>query len=172
MLSRKNIVVGFSSLTLAASLLLSVSQSFALERGAKAPDIGGAEAGFTKTALHDSEPVRYVQFWASWCQTCRSEMKWIKNLESKFPGKDFKVISVNLDQNSADAKRLLAELGPIDFKVIYDSAGKLPEQYEVTDMPSAFLVGKDGKIAAVHHGYCPTEEAGRENEIRQALNAH
>jgi thiol-disulfide isomerase/thioredoxin len=148
-----------------------VSSAGALEHGAIAPSLNAGDSEYGAVSLGQPGEVRYVQFWASWCGSCREEMKWIKELQSKIGQKDFKVISVNVDQNPAAAQRLLADLGPIDFKVIFDSAGKLPEKFEVTDMPSAYLIGRNGKIEAVHRGFCPSDEPDREAAIRKALSA-
>jgi len=41
---------------------------------------------------------------------------------------------------------------PIEFEIVYDSGGKLATRYQVEGMPSSYVYGRNGELAARHLG--------------------
>ena len=73
-----------------------------------------------------------------------------------------------MDEQRADAERFL-EAVPVAFAVVFDSGGKAPTAYAVKAMPSSYLVGRDGRVRAVHLGFKPSDVGKLEAEILAAL---
>ena len=112
--------------------------------------------------------VVYLDFWASWCTPCRKSFPWMSELQQKYKD-DLVVIGVNLDQEKELADAFVQETSP-EFKIIYDPEGKLATEYQVAAMPSAFILGRDGKIVIKHLGFHTKKIPTYESEIQQLIN--
>ena len=92
----------------------------------------------------------------------------MNQLQQKFGGNNFQIIAVNVDTETADAKKLLTKISPT-FTVAFDDAGAVATQYGLPTMPSSFLIGKDGKVAAVFSGFKEEEKAQIESALQKLL---
>lgn len=110
-----------------------------------------------KLSEHRGEVV-LINFWASWCGPCRQEMPLLSELHDKYKSLGFTVLGVNVEQDSAAAKKLLKEM-PVTFPVLFDNDSTVSKQYDVIAMPSTVLVDRDGNMRYLHKGYKPGEEA-------------
>jgi len=109
-----------------------------------------------------------VDFWASWCGPCRQSFPWLNSIAQKYRDKGLIVVGVNVDRERNDAERFLNEVAA-DFPIIYDPAGSLAAHYQVTGMPSSFVLAPDGHVIAKHVGFKNSARAAREAELDQAL---
>jgi thiol-disulfide isomerase/thioredoxin len=109
-----------------------------------------------------------VDFWASWCKPCRESIPWLNRMHRDYGDRGLVVIGVNVDANRADAQRFLRDV-PIDFEVIYDSAGTLATRFDVPAMPSTFVFDRSGKLVQTHIGFRTTKRDAREAELRKLL---
>jgi cytochrome c biogenesis protein CcmG, thiol:disulfide interchange protein DsbE len=96
--------------------------------------------------------VVYVDFWASWCGPCRKSFPWMNAMQSKYGAQGFKIVAINLDTERKLAQQFLSET-PAKFAVAFDANAQSPKQYKIKGMPSSVLVGRDGKVIAVHSGF-------------------
>lgn len=110
-----------------------------------------------------------LDFWASWCEPCRRSFPWLNEMSAKYADRGLVVIGINVDRTQTDAARFLREV-PASFPVVYDPSGKLATQYDVPGMPSSFVVGPDGAIAARHIGFRDSSRADREAELQRLLS--
>ena len=114
--------------------------------------------------------VVYVDFWASWCGPCKQSFPWMNEIQQKYRSQGLKIIAVNVDAKSDDAKKFLAQ-NPASFTVAFDPKGATPASYGVKGMPTSFLVGRDGKVILSHQGFKPGDREQLEKEIKTALEA-
>ena len=141
----------------------------ALDPGQSLPiaSVGGNDGA--PVALVDGKArATYIDFWASWCGPCRQSFPWMNRMQDKYGAKGLRIVAVNLDAKRADAQGFLAQL-PARFDLAFDSAGTAARQFGVRTMPSSVLVGPDGKVIAVHHGFREEDEAELEQRIAAAL---
>ena len=164
-LKRKNVKVFLFSLILCISL---TGNLYALEAGSKAPDFELPGAQGTVRLSSTSGSVVYVDFWASWCGPCQQSFPWMNAIQEKYRAKGVKIIGVNLDGKTEDAKRFLAQ-NPAIFTVAFDSKGETPKLYGVKGMPTSFLIGRDGKIISQHLGFRASDKDVLEKQIQTAL---
>lgn len=92
-----------------------------------------------------------LDFWASWCKPCRMENPNVVKVYNKYKDKGFTVFSVSLDN---DRKNWLAAIEKdqltwpshcSDLKGWSSAGAKI---YNVSSIPAAYLIDKDGKIVA------------------------
>ena len=113
--------------------------------------------------------VVYIDFWASWCGPCRQSFPWMKSLQASKAKDGLVIIAVNVDQDRKLADAFLDEFTP-DFKVVFDPEGKLATEFKVAGMPSAYIIGRDGKPRFKHIGYHIEKRAQYEQEIQSLLD--
>jgi thiol-disulfide isomerase/thioredoxin len=93
-----------------------------------------------------------VDFWATWCGPCRAEVPNVLEMYQAYHDKGFEVLGVSLDQTPEDAHSYVEEM-QIPWPSIFPKAEKdrgwnhpLADYYGITGIPTAILVGKDGKV--------------------------
>ena len=80
----------------------------------------------------------------------------------------FKLLGVNIDDDSRKAMNMISELG-VNFPVLFDSSKEVSKLYQVDAMPVTVIVDRDGKVRHVHQGYKPGYEDKYLDEIRSLL---
>lgn len=113
--------------------------------------------------------VVYLDFWASWCSPCRQSFPWMKELQAAKAKEGLVIIAVNVDQEKKLADAFIAEFSP-NFKIVFDSTGKLATEFKVAGMPSAYIIDRDGKPRFKHIGYHHEKRSQYEHEIQSLLD--
>jgi len=88
-----------------------------------------------------------LNFWATWCLECRSEMPALERLQREFSSRGLAVIAVNARENKEAVRRYATELG-LTFPLVLDPDGKINALYGVIGLPTTFVVGRDGRAIA------------------------
>lgn len=92
----------------------------------------------------------FLNLWATWCGPCRAEMPSIQNLYDKV-NKD-KVVFVMLDWFE-DAKKTSKYIDGKKFTFpVYIVNGDVPEQLNVSSIPTTFVISPSGEIATKKTG--------------------
>lgn len=130
---------------LAALCLLALMPSAqALESGAKAPSFPALESQHGKVVL--------VDFWASWCGPCLQALPRYEALRQELQAGGFEVIGVDVDQRPQDGEKLLKTLH-LSYPQVPDPQGDLAERYDVSGMPSSYLIDRRGVVRQTHMGF-------------------
>jgi len=88
-----------------------------------------------------------LNFWATWCLECRSEMPLLERLQREFSSWGLAIIAVNARENKEAVRRYARELG-LTFPLVLDPDGKINALYGVIGLPTTFVVGRDGRAIA------------------------
>lgn len=119
--------------------------------GTEAPEISLPNPDGKTINLSDFRgKVVLLDFWASWCKPCRAENPNLVENYKKYHKKGFEIFQVSLDKTkpewvNAIAKDNLNWIHVSDLQYWNSPAAKL---YNVSSIPSNFLIDKDGKIIA------------------------
>ena len=155
-------------------LALALAAGFALS--ARAIEVGNVAPAFTLKSPRgnvDSAALKgkivYVDFWASWCVPCKQSFPWMNDMQAKYGERGFEVVAINVDSKQADADKFLSQI-PAKFQVAFDAAGDTPKKFGVKAMPSAVIVGADGRVLHVHAGFRDGDKAALEAAIVAALD--
>ncbi len=109
-----------------------------------------------------------INFWATWCGPCRSEMPHLSKLYDKYRASGFTLLAVNIDEDPRKAAGLAKQLG-MRFPVLLDADKKVSRLYDLSTMPSTVLVDRDGRVRYVHRGYRDGYEDTYDKQIRELL---
>ena len=92
-----------------------------------------------------------VNFWASWCVECRSEMPDLERLHRARAGQGLVIVGVNAREPAQAIQRYAGELG-VTFPLVLDPAGTINTLYGIVGLPTTFLIGRDGRAIALGVG--------------------
>ncbi|MEJ2041718.1 MAG: TlpA disulfide reductase family protein [Reinekea sp.] len=101
--------------------------------------------------------VVYVDFWASWCTTCKQSFPVLSELSEELKGKGIVILGINTDEDVSLAHKFL-EKTPVSFLTVSDRTQKVVSYFEPKGFPYAYIVGKDGVIQAVKAGFAGKEK--------------
>jgi len=112
-----------------------------------------------------------VNFWASWCLECRSEMPAFERLHRKFASRGLAIVGVNAREGTDVARRYASELR-LTFPIALDPRGDVGARYGVIGLPTTFLIGRDGRAAALAIGPRPWDGAAAHAIVEALLSDH
>ncbi len=141
---------------------------FNLANAKKAPDFSlQGDDSLIKLSQHSGKVV-YLDFWASWCVPCRQSFPFMNEMHNKYSQDGLKVIAINLDTDYEKASQFLKKI-PAKFSIAYDPQGKVPELYQVSVVPTFYLINRQGEIVYTHKGFRRVQNKKLETRIRQIL---
>lgn len=90
-----------------------------------------------------------VDFWATWCPPCRKEIPHLVETYKKFKDKGLVIVSVAVRESEDSVKEFVKE-HKMDWIHIIDQSTdqgfKYAGMYDVSAIPTPFLLDKDGKV--------------------------
>jgi len=93
-----------------------------------------------------------VNFWASWCEACMSEMPSLVNLWGQYKDKGFQVVSVNVDENPELVMPRVAHYLHMRFPLFVDRGQKLSDLFDVHAIPLSVIMDSHRKILYIETG--------------------
>jgi thiol-disulfide isomerase/thioredoxin len=98
--------------------------------------------------------VLLVDFWATWCVPCKSEIPKFNKLAASLDGKDFAIVGIAVECSLEDVQKFAEEL-KIGYHVVMGTDEVTAAFGNYRGLPTTFLVGKDGKIYKKYEGAPP-----------------
>ena len=143
-----------------------------LKVGDTPPDVFSKDAKGDAVHLGDYRgKVVIISFWASWCPPCRKELPVLLEVQKQATRRQLVVVSVNRDQDFSQFIRIKQILKDRDITLVRDSSDRAARAYGVDGIPHMLIVGRDGRIKAIHIGYGEGEIPMLVNEINAELLA-
>ena len=115
-----------------------------------APDFAVYDGDGNSVNLSDyfGKPI-VLNFWASWCGPCKSEMPDFQKVFEELDGQvQFLMVNVTGGQETlASAKAFIANSG-YTFPVLYDTDGDASVTYGIYSLPTTFFINAEGEAIA------------------------
>ncbi len=109
-----------------------------------------------------------LNFWATWCAPCTTEIPWYIEFEKKYKAGGLAVIGVALNKDRKAVRRFIAEQ-KVNYPVTIAS-NDVKRLYGVNQLPLTLLIDRNGRVADKHIGVVNKENL--ENEIETLLHQH
>ena len=111
--------------------------------------------------------VQVVTFWATWCAPCRAELPKLEGIQRVAKDR-VRVVAVNIEER-AKFRTIAKTLESLTLTVAHDYNKVASSAYGVDGIPHLVIIGRDGRIVAVHRGYSEESIEGILAEINGAL---
>ena len=172
-------------ITMSAVALIAASGAMAQEAktlkvGDKAPALSVEDwVKGKKVEKFESGKVYVVEFWATWCGPCIEGIPHLTELQKEYKDKKVTILSIASSERGADnnsklkgVENFVKKQGEkMGYTVGYDSDRSMSKDWMTpagrSTIPSAFLVGSDGKIAWIGH---PAQ--GLDESLKKAVEAN
>ncbi|MEO7715750.1 MAG: TlpA disulfide reductase family protein [Capsulimonas sp.] len=131
-----------------------------LANGVAAPNFTVTASDGSQVKLSDFKGKTVIlEFWTTWRPLCQASMPHTDSVNKQVKDKGVVVLAVcEWDDKDAYIKWLRENKAAYSFSTLFDSAGRgganiAGSLYKVSDIPTQFVIDKNGKIAASNVGY-------------------
>ena len=154
-------------------VLAGMPVSTAWSMGERVPMAGMPAAEFTLTDLNGGVQslsqyrgkIVLLNFWATWCKPCTTEMPAMQAMYDKLRGKDFVVLAVNeLEDDDKVREHIVAYKHT--FPVLMDRENRVANMYGVYGLPVSVFIDEAGTVRAYIKGGLLTEQKIEEEVAR------
>jgi thiol-disulfide isomerase/thioredoxin len=132
-----------------------------------APDFTVTDFSGGQVSLSDMRgKVLLLDFWATWCGPCRSEIPSFVQFANRYRDQGFRVLGIVTQDSPRNVPGFYRQ-----FRMNYTVAmgnDRLDDLYGVRGLPTTYLIGRDGRIYARVVGAVDTSYI--EREIRKLLS--
>jgi len=107
-----------------------------------------------------------VNFWATWCSPCVSEMPYIQEIHEDWSDSGLMVLAINMGDSASEVEQFLQE-HDLSLPVLLDIKKVAAPKYGIRAIPTTFFIDKDGIVRNKVIGAFPSKAAieSRLNDI-------
>jgi len=142
--------------------------------GADATDLGALTLVDLVGGMHSLDEYRgkvvLLDFWATWCGPCLESLPLYNGWQRDLGDRGLVVVAVSVDEEDAPVETFAGRYAP-DVTVMRDRDGAVAARLGLPKMPTAYLIGRDGRLIARHAGFDDSGAAGLRDSILAALGA-
>lgn len=132
-----------------------------------APDFTLTDSKGSPIRLSDYKGrVVLLDFWATWCHGCKTEIPWYMDFENEYRNSGLTVIGVSMDEDGWKSVKPFIKEEKMNYTVVIGN-DVLAKQYGLTSMPLTLLIDRNGRIADSHAGI--VDKAAWKGEIKTLL---
>lgn len=113
--------------------------------------------------------ITYLTFWATWCSPCKKELDNLVDLYPEWQEKyNVQIIAVSVDDPRTMPKvKSTVDSKGWEYQILCDPNQNAFRTLNFQNVPQAFVLDKNGKIASMHTGYKDGDEVKIEEEIKE-----
>jgi len=108
-----------------------------------------------------------LDFWATWCGPCRMLAPRLSAMQARYGAQGLRVVGVTSD--SAEKAALFAQRVTMRYPIAVDPNAETARAYDVSALPTLFVIDKRGVVRDVSVGYDEGREAAIESLVQQLL---
>lgn len=132
-----------------------------------AKDLTGAKVDLSD--LLKQGPV-LIDFFTTCCQPCQRALPELDRLDRTYRDRGFRVIAISQDDpKTAQKVKPFVQSRGFGMIVIADPKKEIGNAYHVRQIPTAFLIDRDGSVVHFAQGYVPGDDAKWEELLKGLL---
>jgi peroxiredoxin len=133
--------------------------------GSRVPTVGTQAEDFSLIDLEGKSQslsqyrgkIVLVNFWATWCKPCTTEMPAMQTSFDKLRDKGFVVLAINELEDDAKVREHIKQYGHT-FPVLMDRDNKVANQFGVFGLPVSVFIDQEGRVQEYIKGGLLTEQ--------------
>ncbi len=139
-------------------------------QGLQAPDFELVSLDGQKVKLSDFRGKAVIlNFWATWCAPCKTEMPWFVDLQKQYGPDGLTIVGVAMDDTDPQKIAQFASEMGVNYPVLLGT-NKVSEEYgDVEYLPTTFYINRQGKIVGKVAGLAGRPEI--EKDVKKALES-
>ncbi len=110
-----------------------------------------------------------INFWATWCPPCRSEIPGLLEVYRKYRPKGLEIVGISLDRDGWTKVSPLVREMNIEYPVVIGNSDIVNAYGGIRAIPTTIIVDRNGKIVDRVIGYL--DKRRFEDEIREIINS-
>jgi thiol-disulfide isomerase/thioredoxin len=91
--------------------------------------------------------VVFLNFWATWCGPCVSEMPSMEAVYQKLKNKGFEILAVNLGETKGEVSEFIKKYN-LNFPAVLDERDITSDYYNIQAIPTTYIIDRRGLIIA------------------------
>lgn len=107
--------------------------------------------------------ITILNFWATWCRPCRTEMQELQNLYRAHPAR-IRILGINSGESPELVAQWTEELG-LTFDILLDPLQSVARLYQIRGQPTTYLLDSEHRIQNIYFGRVSLEQ------LREAIHA-
>ena len=141
--------------------------------GSRVPTVGMQAEDFRLADLEGKQQslsqyrgkIVLLNFWATWCKPCTTEMPAMQTTYDKLRDKGFVVLAINELEDDARVREHIKQYGHT-FPVLMDHDNKVANQFGVVGLPVSVFIDQEGRVQEYIKGGLLTEQRIEETVAR------
>lgn len=124
--------------------------------GSQAPEFELPDVSGRTVRLGDLKgKVVLLDFWATYCDSCRESVGALKQIRKEYKDKGFELVGISLDAAPEQVAEFIKEEG-VDYPVLVDSDLVVSQAYGVRGLPVTMLLDRSGVVRGRWLGFDST----------------
>ena len=150
-------------------LLLASAAQTATHGAGTAPNFSRSDLSHRKIVLSSYRgKIVLLNFWATWCEPCLTEMPTFVEWQKQYGSKDFQVIGISMDDAAPEVIATASRL-KLNYPVVMGDEYLGDDYGGVLGLPVTFLIDRGGKIQGRYQG-APLTRIN--SDIQHLLQSH
>jgi len=88
-----------------------------------------------------------LNFFATWCSYCKTEMPVLEQAYQAYRDQGFLVLAIDLDESDLAITTFQKEYG-LTFPIVVDRGSNVSQLYQIVPLPTSYFVDRDGIVRA------------------------
>ena len=135
----------------------------------RAPEFELTDSAGSTVRMSDYKgKVVLLDFWATWCVPCKTEIPWFIEFAEKYKNDGLVVLGVSMDTDGWLVVEPFVESLKINYPVVLGSKRAAYLYGDIDALPVTFVVDRDQRVAGIHVGLAKKKDL--EEQIKKLLD--
>ena len=112
-----------------------------------APSFALTDLSGVKVSLASlSGKVVLLNFWATWCGPCRTEMPGMERVWQRYHDHGLAIVAVSVDEGGEERINKFVRRLNLSYPILLDPDSEIAELYGVSGLPASYLIDSEGRL--------------------------